>query len=141
MNTRGVAYWTTTAMLAFVLCSGGLGELTQQWGTLETVTILGYPVYFLTIIGAWKIVGAIVLLVPGLPRLKEWALRRHRVQHDRRGRIPRLCRRLRPYAFHILVTLGLALLALASRALLPQSPSVVVPERLCERARTVMPAT
>ncbi len=34
---------------------------------------LGYPVYFLTIIGIWKILGVIAVLVPRLPLLKEWA--------------------------------------------------------------------
>jgi hypothetical protein len=42
MHVRAIAYWTTTAILACALLSGGLGELTQQWGTRETVTILGY---------------------------------------------------------------------------------------------------
>ena len=37
------------------------------------VTHLGYPVYILTILGVWKTLGAIVIVVPGLPRLKEWA--------------------------------------------------------------------
>ena len=34
---------------------------------------LGYPAYFASLLGAWKLLGAIVLTVPGLPRLKEWA--------------------------------------------------------------------
>ena len=34
---------------------------------------LGYPSYFLTILGAWKVLGALAILSPGLPRLKEWA--------------------------------------------------------------------
>jgi uncharacterized membrane protein YphA (DoxX/SURF4 family) len=37
------------------------------------VTDLGYPLYFLRIIGVWKLLGGIVLLIPGYPRLKEWA--------------------------------------------------------------------
>jgi len=53
MNTRVIAYWVTTGTLAFALLSGGVGELTHQWGTLETVSILGYPVYFLTLLGVW----------------------------------------------------------------------------------------
>jgi hypothetical protein len=34
---------------------------------------LGYPIYFLTIIGIWKILGVIALLIPRFPLLKEWA--------------------------------------------------------------------
>ena len=39
----------------------------------DIVTHLGYPLYFLRIIGVWKLLGGIVLLIPGYPRLKEWA--------------------------------------------------------------------
>src|SRR6187399_1402704 len=73
LKAKVIGYWVTTAILVFVLVSGAIGELTHNWGTLETVTILGYPLYFLTIIGLWKIAGSIALLVPGFPRLKEWA--------------------------------------------------------------------
>jgi uncharacterized membrane protein YphA (DoxX/SURF4 family) len=34
---------------------------------------LGYPVYFLTILGVWKILGVLAVLIPGFPLLKEWA--------------------------------------------------------------------
>jgi hypothetical protein len=40
---------------------------------VDVVTTLGYPVYVLTILGIWKVLGAIVLFVPGFRRLKEWA--------------------------------------------------------------------
>ena len=39
----------------------------------DVVAHLGYPLYLLGIIGVWKLLGAITLLVPGYPRLKEWA--------------------------------------------------------------------
>ena len=72
-RTKPVAYWITTVLVAFAMFSGGIGELTRQPGNLEVVTILGYPTYFLTIIGLWKVAGAIALLVPRFPLLKEWA--------------------------------------------------------------------
>ena len=34
---------------------------------------LGYPMYFFAILGVWKVLGAIAILVPRFPRLKEWA--------------------------------------------------------------------
>ncbi|WP_223192487.1 hypothetical protein [Paenibacillus sedimenti] len=55
LRGRVITYWVTKALLAFVVGSGGIGDITNQWGTLETVEILGYPVYFLTIIGVWKV--------------------------------------------------------------------------------------
>jgi hypothetical protein len=73
MTAKAVAHWSTTAFVAFTLISGGYCELTRQWGTLDTVTILGYPTYFLNIIGVWKVAGGIALLVPRFRLLTEWA--------------------------------------------------------------------
>ena len=68
-----IGYWLTTGLFAAVLLAAGLAELTSAPAVVETTLALGYPAYFLTILGFWKVLGAPVLLVPGLPRLKEWA--------------------------------------------------------------------
>jgi hypothetical protein len=79
-KTRLIIYWIATLWLALGMVSTGLVQLTKQeaegaiappgvWG----MTKLGYPIYFLTIIGVWKILGAIAVLVPKFPLLKEWA--------------------------------------------------------------------
>jgi len=60
-------------MVAFFIGSGGLAELVRVPGNIEGLVRLGYPEYFATIIGFWKVLGAIAILVPGFPRLKEWA--------------------------------------------------------------------
>ncbi|HZW69273.1 MAG TPA: DoxX family protein, partial [Hanamia sp.] len=52
---------------------GQLIKMKGGQGGTETITHLGYPVYLLMILGAWKIVGVVVLLVPGIPLIKEWA--------------------------------------------------------------------
>jgi uncharacterized membrane protein YphA (DoxX/SURF4 family) len=39
----------------------------------ELIERLGYPPYFLVILGIWKLLGAVALVIPGFPRLKEWA--------------------------------------------------------------------
>lgn len=77
-----ITYWIATAILAFTMFSGAVGEILHQWGTLETHTILGYPIYLLSIIGTWKILGTITIIVPKFPRLKEWGLCRHVFQYD-----------------------------------------------------------
>lgn len=69
---KKVIYWTVTLLLAAAIMLSGIGQLMQFGGNLELVTSLGYPLYVLTILGIWKVLGAIVLIVPGLPRLKEW---------------------------------------------------------------------
>jgi uncharacterized membrane protein YphA (DoxX/SURF4 family) len=80
MKTKMIAYWTTTIIVALELLVGGLTDLIHGRAVLfvgqpvaEVLAHLGYPAYLLTILGLWKIPGAIALLVPRFPRLKEWA--------------------------------------------------------------------
>src|SRR5258705_5282722 len=40
---------------------------------MESMTHLGYPAYFVSILGVWKVLGGVAVLAPRLPRLKEWA--------------------------------------------------------------------
>lgn len=68
-----IIYWIATGFLAFGMLAGGVQQLLQIGGYVEIITQLGYPLYFLTILGAWKILGVIVLLVPKFPLVKEWA--------------------------------------------------------------------
>jgi uncharacterized membrane protein YphA (DoxX/SURF4 family) len=116
-----VTYWVTTVLLAFVEGSGGIGELTHQWGTLDTVEIVKYPVYFLTIIGIWKVLGTIAILVPRFPRLKEWAYAGIFFGMTGAAASHAFVGDYGAYAYHIWSTLGLAILALASWALRPKS--------------------
>ena len=73
MKIRPIAYWVTTALTAFVFLSGGATDLARPDFLMEGMTKLGYPPYFVLILGAWKVLGGIVVLTPRLPRLKEWA--------------------------------------------------------------------
>jgi DoxX-like family len=73
MKLKSLSYWVITAMVAFFIGSGGAAELARLQGNVEGLVRLGYPAYFVTIIGFWKVLGAIAILVPRFPRLKEWA--------------------------------------------------------------------
>src|SRR4051794_20170678 len=73
VRTSVAAYWVTTAFLVFNLLAGGLAELAQLQGNAAGMLALGYPLYVMTILGAWKVLGSFALLAPGFPRLKEWA--------------------------------------------------------------------
>ncbi|MDI1428631.1 DoxX family protein [Polyangium sorediatum] len=72
-KARTIAYWVATGLLGFAFAAGGLGDLSRSPQVMEGMTHLGYPPYFATILGAWKVLGAVALLVPRFPRLKEWA--------------------------------------------------------------------
>jgi len=81
MTTRNkIIYWIATLWLALGMASTGIVQLfkVQSEGALAPpgvygITHLGYPVSFLTILGVWKILGVIAILIPKFPMLKEWA--------------------------------------------------------------------
>lgn len=66
-------YWIITGILSFCLFSGGLAQALQVQGVVQGFKPLGYPAYFISIIGIWKMLGIIAILIPGFKLLKEWA--------------------------------------------------------------------
>lgn len=70
---RPVAYWLATAAVVGELGLGGSWDIARLPIVAGLVTHLGYPSYFLVLLGTWKVLGALALLVPGRPVLKEWA--------------------------------------------------------------------
>ncbi|WP_018627904.1 DoxX family protein [Niabella aurantiaca] len=74
MNKKNkIIYWITTAWLALGMLSTGIVQLIHQKEETEMMTHLGYPAYLLTLLGSWKILGVIAVLIPRYPLLKEWA--------------------------------------------------------------------
>ncbi len=70
---KTIAYWVTTIFGPFSFIIGGILGLTHNPDYLKSFVHLGYPSYFATILSAWKLLGAIAIVIPGFPRLKEWA--------------------------------------------------------------------
>ena len=71
-----IIFWIATIWLALGMLSTGAVQLFKGKtgaGGVDSITQLGYPVYFLTILGVWKILGAVAVLIPKFPLLKEWA--------------------------------------------------------------------
>jgi len=71
-----IIYWVATIWLALGMISTGIVQILKAregQGGADMIIHLGYPVYFLTIIGIWKILGVIALLIPKNSLLKEWA--------------------------------------------------------------------
>jgi uncharacterized membrane protein YphA (DoxX/SURF4 family) len=67
-----IIYWIATAWLALGMLSTGIVQVLKMKEEVDMITHLGYPVYFLTIIGIWKVLGVAALLIPKFPLLKEW---------------------------------------------------------------------
>jgi len=68
-----IIYWIATLWLSLGMVSTGIVQLIPLDEEVEKMTQLGYPLYFLSIIGIWKLLGVIAVLVPKLPLVKEWA--------------------------------------------------------------------
>ncbi|MBS1528926.1 MAG: DoxX family protein [Bacteroidetes bacterium] len=66
-------YWIVTIILSFCLFTGGLAQALQLPQVLQGFKPLGYPTYFISLIGIWKMLGIIAILVPGFKLVKEWA--------------------------------------------------------------------
>jgi hypothetical protein len=129
-TTKSIAYWITTGIVVSAMFSGGIAELAQRPETIHGMKELGYPAYFVMIIGFWKLLASAALMAPGFLRGKEWAyaglffnmtgaLVSHLVRHSA--------------AWHVGATLGFAALVVASWALRPGSrtlgrPLIVDPQ-------------
>jgi hypothetical protein len=120
MKSKNIAYWITTILVAFFIGTGGAAQLWQYHANPHgVVPVLGYPLYFFAILGFWKVLGAIAILVPRFPLLKEWAYAG--IIFDLTGAAASnfAVGGYGAYAFHILAPLIIAALAVASWYLRP----------------------
>ena len=70
---RLIAYWVTTAIIAAEFAVGGMMGALRLAPFIGVMEHLGYPAYFMTIIGVWYMLAGVALLASRFPRLKEWA--------------------------------------------------------------------
>lgn len=68
-----IIYWVATIWLALGMASTGIVQLLKMKEEVDMFTHLGYPLYFLTLLGSWKLLGVVVVLIPKFSLLKEWA--------------------------------------------------------------------
>lgn len=68
-----IIYWIVTLWLALGMISTGIVQVLKMKEEVEMMNHLGYPLYFLTLLGIWKILGVLAILIPKYPLLKEWA--------------------------------------------------------------------
>jgi uncharacterized membrane protein YphA (DoxX/SURF4 family) len=75
-KSKKIIYWVSTLWLALGMISTGGVQLfkgKEGQGGVDMINHLGYPVYLLTILGIWKILGVIAVLIPKYLLVKEWA--------------------------------------------------------------------
>ena len=68
-----IIYWISTLWLASAMLASGLQQIFHSKGFVDIMIPLGYPLYFLYILGVWKVLGVIAILIPKFGLLKEWA--------------------------------------------------------------------
>nr|WP_244861371.1 DoxX family protein [Paenibacillus vini] len=118
---RLTAYWTVTIILAFSITLSGIGQLMRYGGNVDLVTDIGFPLYITNILGAWKLLGVIAILMPGLPRLKEWAYSGIFFLMTGAALSHAFANDYGDYGFHIILPLFYAALGIASWVLRPKS--------------------
>lgn len=118
---RIVAYWSITIILAFSIALSGIGQLMRYGGNVELVTTIGFPLYITNILGGWKLLGVIAIVIPGFPRLKEWAYSGIFFLMTGAALSHAFANDYGDYGFHIILPLFYAALSIASWALRPKS--------------------
>ncbi|MEO5977214.1 MAG: DoxX family protein [Chryseolinea sp.] len=73
LKRNKIIYWVATLWLSLGMISTGIVQLIKMKEEADMFTRIGYPSYLLTILGVWKILGVIAVLIPKFPLLKEWA--------------------------------------------------------------------
>ena len=72
-RSKRTIYWGTTILVALIFFITGIANLIPLPHIAQEMLTLGYPRYFMVILGVWKVLGAVVVVVPGTRLLKEWA--------------------------------------------------------------------
>jgi hypothetical protein len=125
MKAKSIAYWTTTILVAFFIGVGGVVQMGQfKSNPHGVVPELGYPMYLFGILGFWKVLGAIAIVAPRFPRLKEWAYAG--IFFDVTGAAAS-CAAVGgygAYGFHVIAPLVIGGFTVASWALRPQSRTI-----------------
>jgi uncharacterized membrane protein YphA (DoxX/SURF4 family) len=117
-RTRLVWYWIATSLIALEMVTGGIWDLVRTAYVRGLMDHLGYPEYMLSILGIWKVLGAIAILAPRFPRLKEWAYAGMIFDLTGAAASHAICRE---GVSQFVVTLILSLIVFASWALRPAS--------------------
>jgi uncharacterized membrane protein YphA (DoxX/SURF4 family) len=74
-STKGkaVGHWIGTVLIGLSFLSGGAAHLLRAPQVVEGIAHLGYPMHFVILLGLWKLLGGVVILLPGFALLKAWA--------------------------------------------------------------------
>ena len=72
-KTKRISFWITTGLLSFGMLLGGSAQILRLKFNVDGIVHLGYPEYVLSILGIWKLLAVIIILLPKFLLVKEWA--------------------------------------------------------------------
>ncbi|MCY7350451.1 MAG: DoxX family protein [Cytophagaceae bacterium] len=73
MKKTKITYWVLTGLFAFVMLGSAISDILIIPEAIQGFKEMGYPTYLIPFLGIAKLLGVVAMLVPGFPRLKEWA--------------------------------------------------------------------
>jgi len=73
MKKTNILYWVITGLFAAFMTFTAIPDMIAKPEAISFIVQLGYPKYFVSFISVAKLLGVIAILVPGFPRIKEWA--------------------------------------------------------------------
>ena len=73
MKKTNIIYWIFTGLFSFVMLGSAIPDILISPIAVQGFTEMGMPTYLLPFLGIAKLLGVIAILVPGYPRIKEWA--------------------------------------------------------------------
>jgi len=73
MKKTKVLYWVFTGLISALMLSSSVPSVLRLPQAVDFMTKLGYPGYIVPFLGVAKILGVAAILIPGFPRIKEWA--------------------------------------------------------------------
>lgn len=124
-RSRVIVYWIMTILVALPIGSGGIAQIMQYFASPHgVVPVLGYPMYFFLILGFWKFFGALTILAPRFPRLKEWAYAGIFFDLTGAAASNAMSGGYGAYGFHVIAPLIITGFTLASWALRPASRTI-----------------
>jgi uncharacterized membrane protein len=72
-NSKLIIYWIATILMSVGMFGSGVAQIIRAKQMVDIINHVGYPLYVMTILGVWKILGVITILLPGFKLQKEWA--------------------------------------------------------------------
>ncbi len=73
MKKLNIYYWIITGLFCAFMLFSAIPDIMETSEAMAFIKDLGYPAYFVKFIGIAKVLGVIAILIPGFPRIKEWA--------------------------------------------------------------------